>query len=393
MGVYYRDSTGSLSTVTVTGIQQPNAFGCQPGANGGVYAATDSSTNAPTTGNGDSTQWVPPPSGYPAANLTATTLVVSNYDKDGITCADVGTACTIASSTVTASGPIPTNAAPSENNAQNGIEIFAATAKITSTKVTGSSYTAPQYCPFGTCGVNGNPDSTYYTASGILIINAGDVTLKSDTVSKNDANVYELWYPSYGGPATQGTWTVSNSQVNKGTNNTGTFAGTSKVPSGDGFGDGIDLDGTGSAGGSTIVQGNTVSGNPEYGIGLLDATGSIIGGAASGQPNTTTLGGGDGIYVGDNPYTGTSGVAANTGSSTGNAITSNVSSSNNGDGILADVTAQDSGTTFTSKPLKRNVRYNAEDLSNGGSGDFGTDNSWSGTMCTPAGHSAPSGIC
>ena len=248
VGVYYRDASGTVSGVKVTGIQQShNAFGCQPGANGGVLAATDSSQTAPTNGTGSAALWVPPPTGWANSTVGMGSVVVNNYDKDGITCSDPGTTCNINLSTVTGSGPIPTNANPWENTAQNGIEVYGANASISNTTVSGNSYTNPGY--------TGSGYST--SASGILVINAGTFTLTGSTVKKNDLNVYLLWYPPFGSvpPGGQGAWTITGNKVSYGTNNSGTVSGSTPVPFGYGLGDGIDLDGpTG-----VTVGGNTVA--------------------------------------------------------------------------------------------------------------------------------------
>jgi len=106
------------------------------------------------------------------------------------------------------------------------------------------------------------------------------------------------------------------------------------------------------------------------------------------QGNHTDGGAGDGIDVGDDPYNGTAGVAANTGASTGNTISANVSSRNGRDGILADVTAQDSGNLFRRNTLDLNAGYDAHDLSTG-SGTAGTANTWASNSCSRPRSAAP----
>jgi len=361
IGVYYHDASGSMTNVQITGVEQTqDLFGCQSGANGGVYVASDSgSTSA----------------------VSMTKLTVTAYEKNGITCDDVGTTCTITGAKVTGLGPIPTTTASWENQAQNGIQVYGASAAISQTTVQGDNYTSPQYSP--------PSNYTYYTAAGILVINAGTLSLSDNTVKDNDANIYAMWYPGYGlGPASQGTWSITGNIASNATNDTGTVAGSTAVPVGDGFGDGIDLDGPS----NVTVSGNTANTEKEYGIGLLDATSATVSG------NTTSSGSGEGIYVGDNPYTvnqvtgAASGIAANTGASTANVVSDNTAKSNKLDGILADILAQDSGNTFTGNILTSNHRYDAEDLSTG-SGTGGTANTWSGNACTPAADGSPEATC
>jgi hypothetical protein len=379
VGVYYRDASGLMTSDVVTGVEQEQAdFGCQPGANGGIYVATDSSATAPSSGAGTTGAWVAPPAGWSASDVTMTRVTVNQYDKNGITCDDVGTACAINSSTVTGLGAIPTNSETWANNAQNGIQVWGANANIASTKVTGNNYTAPQYDP--------PANDTYYTASGILVINSGSLTISHSTVEQNNANIYALWYPGgYGiSPASQGTWSITDTNANDGANSTGEFAGTVPVPLGDGFGDGIDLDGAGQDSGTETLTGNTASSGAEYGIGLFATT------AATLTSNRTNSNGGDGIYVGDDPATGTSGIAGNIGDSTGDTLMSNTALFDKGDGILADTTAD--LNTFSQNTLVFNDRYDAEDLSLG-SGTDGTDNTWTSNVCFPAGDASPEAIC
>jgi hypothetical protein len=379
VGVYYRDAGGTVSNVTVTDVQQPTAFGDQPGPNGGIYVATDSSTTAPTGGNGNSATWIAPPAIWDDSAVSMTDVTVNNYDKNGITCDDVDTVCTIKGAVVTGLGPIPNNSNPNEPNAQNGIQVWGASASIKSSDVSGNSYTSPGYSP--------STAYSYATASGILVINADTLTISTDTVESNDVNVYALWYPGYfPGSASfsgQGVWAISHNTASDATNNTGTVTGSTAVPYGDGFGDGIDLDGA-----SATVEYNTASDNAEYGIGLFDSAGSLI------KSNTTNSETGDGIYVGDNAYNATSnsGIAANVGASTGDNITKNTSDDNGLDGILADVTSQDTGNSFTHNILESNIRYDAEDLSTG-SGTAGTANIWTNNNCHPAADGSPAGIC
>ena len=183
VGIYYRDATGSVTGVTVTDIEQLAVFGCQPGPNGGIYVATDSGLTAPSGGNGTTQDWVAPAS-LTNSTVTMTDDIVNNYDKNGITCDDIGTMCTVTGSTITGLGPIPSNAAPQLNNGQNGLQVWGASATITDNTVTGNSYTSPQY------GVNGS--TTEYSVDGMLLINAGTLTVTDNTVTNNDQDIYAL---------------------------------------------------------------------------------------------------------------------------------------------------------------------------------------------------------
>ncbi len=152
VGVYYRDASGALNDVTVTGVElAPDLFGCQDGL--GVYVATNSGKSS---------------------NVGMSSLNVNNYDKNGITCDDAGTSCSVASSTVAGIGP--TSAI-----AQNGVQIaFGAVGSVTNDVVTGDNYT----------GVN-DADST-----GILVFGGcgepldANVTAAGNWLQGDDIGVY-----------------------------------------------------------------------------------------------------------------------------------------------------------------------------------------------------------
>ena len=102
-----------MTNDTVTGIElAPVLFGCQSGL--GVYATTDSGSGTPTV-------------------LSMNSDNVNNYEKNGITCDDPGTVCNIKNTTITGAGSNPTIA-------QNGIQIWAASAGVTANVITGNSY-------------------------------------------------------------------------------------------------------------------------------------------------------------------------------------------------------------------------------------------------------------
>ena len=197
-----------MTKTTVNGIELPMAlFGCQDGL--GVYAASDTATATPST-------------------VTMTKVVVTNYDKNGITCDDVGTQCTISTSTVTGIGPTGATA-------QNGIQGFLASSVIVSgTKVSGNSYTGPTY-----------------SATNMLFIDDAQTGVASSKATAGDVGIFVLFDSSdLGGDSTVITGNTANSATGS-------------------FGDGIDVDGS-SAGGSTTVDQNITNTNPEFGVGLFD---------------------------------------------------------------------------------------------------------------------------
>ncbi len=341
VGVEFANASGTLNLDSVTGIQEQQAyFGCQQGL--AVYVANSTGPQS----------------------VKMTSLSVTKYQKDGIDCDNTGTTCTISGSTVTGIGATGLTA-------QNGIETDAGvTASIKGSTVTGNSYTSPDYTTNG----------TFFTASGILAYNTTNLTVTSNHVNNNDENI--VGYDDGSGPA-QGAWLISKNTVTAATNSTGA------VPLGDSVGDGIDLYGTGGAGSSTNVFGNTVNNNADWGIALFGATGAIVGGTATGERNTVSQNANDGIFLGE--------LSAGSPSS-GDTVTNNLVKGNKDDGILA--AGPDSmddqqavNNTFQSNLLQTNVRYDAEDLSTGGSGTDGIQNTWTGNSCKPAQDSNPLGLC
>ena len=318
VGVYYHDASGSMTSVAVTGIQLPPAdFGCQDGL--GVYVASDSgSTSA----------------------VTMSKLVVNTYDKNGVTCDDAGTTCTLNRSAITGIGKTGLIA-------QNGFQGYGA-AKVTlaGDTVKGNSYSG------------GGPNNE---ATGLLIADvAGAVSVTGSHLSGNDINGY---FGNDGGgtlPVT-GTWTISGNTVTGATDN---------VSGGQaGYGDGIVVDSTTNP---VMVMGNTVKTSAEYGISLTGPTGATI------STNTVTGSKSDGIYVGG---PGTNGLGA-----TGNTISSNTTNNNHRDGIFADTDA--TANQFTGNTANYNTRYDLEDA-NGAT----STNTWSTNTCHPAHDSNPAGLC
>jgi parallel beta-helix repeat protein len=311
VGVYYHDASGTMTADTVTNIELPPAdFGCQDGL--GVYVASDAGHNSSVGMNYDT---------------------VTNYDKNGITCDDAGTDCSVTGSAVTGIGPTGLIA-------QNGIQFYDADGgSVMGSTVSGDSYTGG-----------------FYTAAGLLVISTGTLNVSGNTVSNSDVNIYLGTDGS--GPA-PGVWSV--------TSNTVTGA-TDKVPGGSaGFGDGIQLDSTSNP---VTIKSNTVTGGAENGISVFSATGATL------SKNKTISNVGDGIYIGGpGSFVGTP--------STGNTISSNTAQRNGLDGIRAD--ANSASNQFTANVLTNNHGYDIDDM--------GTGNTWTGNTCTPVGDSSPGGLC
>jgi parallel beta-helix repeat protein len=316
VGVFYSDSSGALQNVHVNNIELPtspvNLFGCQDGQ--GVYAissATGSST------------------------VTASGVHISAFQKNGFTCHDPNTSCSIMNSNVSGIGP-------NASIAQNGIEMLnTAGAQITGDTVTGDSYTG---------GGLGN------SASGLLLFNVGTLTVASNTVSSNDVNVY---LASDGTGPAAGGWSIRSNHILNASDN---------VPGGEQFyGDGIELDSTTNP--VTIVD-NTITGSAEDGISVLGASHAFL--------NTNSVSGshGNGIELGANGSFTTAGA-------TDNLVEHNTTRNGGGDGIVAD--ASTSANTMRSNTSSSNMMFDLEDL--------GTGNTWISNLCVPAHDSNPAGLC
>ncbi len=311
VGVYYHDASGTMSGDTVTNVELPmGLFGCQDGL--GVYVASDAGSTSKVSMSHDS---------------------VTKYDKNGITCDDAGTTCTITDSSVTGVGPTGLVA-------QNGIQFYDAF----SGSITGNTVSRDTYTGGG------------YSAAGLLLISTGSLAVSANTASDSDVNIY---LGTDGTGLAAGHWSV--------TGNTVTGA-TDKVPGGaSGFGDGIQLDSTSNA---VTISGNKVTGSAENGISVFSAAGATL------SSNTVSHNLGDGIYIG-----GPGSFVQS--ASTGNTISDNTLQKNGQDGILAD--SNSASNQFTANKLTKNFRYDIDDQ--------GTTNTWTGNTCTPAGDSNPGGLC
>ncbi len=316
VGIYYHEASGSISQVSVNGIDMPaDLFGCQGGQ--GIYVNSGATPAAVTmskvslltpapviktradlpagtyTNDQLVTKRIPPgfTSGPVTVNgmplsatrdtnkvlfITGTTSIDSPmgsavhfdpytpaYDKNGISCDDANTTCTITNSTVQGEG---------ETNgiAQNGIQGFGAAAiTISGSTVSNDTYSG---------GGEGN------SASGILILNAGTVQVQDNQVSDSDVNIYAGEVAAYdfllaNPPASAGAWSIGGNTV-FGATATGASAGEG------GYGEGIQLDGTSN---TVVVEGNAISTSAQSNLLLTGVTNAEVGIVGEGDnPNHIT---------------------------------------------------------------------------------------------------------
>jgi parallel beta-helix repeat protein len=336
VGVYFHDASGSLSSVDVTNIELTAAlFGCQDGL--GVYVATDAASTTPSI-------------------VAMSHVSVTNYDKNGITCDDIGTVCSITNSVVTGIGPTALIA-------QNGVQVFGASARIVDNEITANNYTNP------------NP-AAIYASIGVEVINAANLTVSGNSITANNDNVDAVEAAAYGPPdPTPGPWIISDNNASN--------AVDSPVGPGDGLGDGIDVDSVSS---DVWVTGNSVVNDPEFGIGLYGASNVVVSSNVAKNDE-------DGLYIGG-PGTGaydfTTSAYDPTSpfyNSTDNSIDSNTAVDNLQVGIYVDTYT--SGNSLVKNVATGNATTDVVDASSG-SGTKGTANTWSKTTCVT---SSPVGLC
>lgn len=170
-GIDVQASSATIQNVSVANIAMPDAdFGCQTGTGLGIYAY-DGMFNFPSTAHA------------PDAVVVNYTTVVG-YQKNGVTCDDTGVSCALGLVTTTGRGGTTLTA-------QNGIQIaFGANAGISRAVVTGDHYT-------GSVGKNADYFAPEYTASGILVYDAGPiVSIESSTLGGNDIGVAVVGTPT-----------------------------------------------------------------------------------------------------------------------------------------------------------------------------------------------------
>jgi hypothetical protein len=330
VGVYYHDASGSMTNDTVSAVELPPAlFGCQAGL--GVYVTTDSSS-------------------VTTSSLTMKADNVNTYDKNGITCDDPGTVCTIKSTTVTGIGSTPLIA-------QNGIQIWAASATLTSDVVTDNTYDGPSF-----------------PAAGILIGNPYRLVLKHNQVTHNDTDISLLQDQSgedlfCGNPgidctnpsAPGATFLFAGNHASDATNADNQVVGSE-------YGDGIDLD---SVTTGTVLKHNVADNDPAEGVSLFGTT------AVTANANTLRS-----DFNGFLLDLGSTAVTANA-----NTLKHNIVSASGNDGFLA--TSNSGGNNFFHNSSLTNAVLDAQDQSTG-LGTAGTANLWEGNNCQT---SDPSGLC
>ncbi len=309
VGVYYHGSSGLVKKVLVTGIDMPaDLFGCQGGQ--GIYVNSTSSDPAnvnvtkvsltapvsttvtkadlpAATYNSDILPVKSVPASFTGGGVTVNGYIVQAtpdgtknlfitgttgtdspsgsvvnynpytpaYDKNGVTCDDNWTTCSITGSTIAGEGP---------NNliGQNGIQAFGAA----SVRIGGATTTIGNIVS-GNTWVGGGGSGN--AASGILLLNNGPTIVENNTVSNSDVDIYAgevqafgLVYP------TPGTWTISTNTVSGATSD-GKSGGEA------GYGEGIQVDSTTN---NVVVTNNTVSGSAQANILLTGVSGATIGG-------------------------------------------------------------------------------------------------------------------
>jgi parallel beta-helix repeat protein len=137
------------------------------------------------------------------------------------------------------------------------------------------------------------------------------------------------------------------------------------------YGDGIQVDSTTSAEPVSLAD-NDVTGSAENGIVTLGASDVTV------EGNTSSHNAGDGIDLAVPASN-----SASTTPSSNDTVSGNSASKNGLDGILAE--AGTTANTISGNTVKKNTRYDLEDL--------GSGNTWTANTCKPAFDSSPAGLC
>jgi parallel beta-helix repeat protein len=242
VGVYFHNASGTLSGDTINGVElEPALFGCQDGLAANV--STDAGAASPST-------------------VSFSKVRVTNYDKNGITCNDAGTTCTVGDSAVVGIGPTGLIA-------QNGIQLgFGAAGSVTGSTSSDNSYTG------------GGADNQ---AMGVLIYDTGATTVSGNKFESNDVNIFA----GADSGAVSGAWSITGNTVTGATDNVPD--GTPGNGEGNQYGDGIQIEGVDSTN-PTSVETNTVTGSYEYGIGIYGSQDATV-------SDNSTLKNYDGVYV------------------------------------------------------------------------------------------------
>jgi hypothetical protein len=166
VGIYYQNSSGTITDSVVRNQIPPTGAGDQPG---GLGINIESNTGSPA--------------------VTVSDNSVRNYDKNGITADGLGNGS--GGPVVTVKGNTVAGMGATTVTAQNGIQIgFGATGTVTGNYVTDVNYTPATY-----------------TATGILIYGSSGVTVSSNTVESAQSGIY----PVSAGPDLSGDNTVVTS--------------------------------------------------------------------------------------------------------------------------------------------------------------------------------------
>lgn len=139
VGVFYRNASGTIDSTEVTNVFHPSAAGCQFVL--GILVQTASGESSVVTIDGNE---------------------VTNYGKNGITCNQPDSECTITGNTVVGRGPVGLGDA-----AQNGIQIGnGAVGSVVGNTVSDNYYTPMTFCASGVLVV-----SSTFASNGVAVQN------------------------------------------------------------------------------------------------------------------------------------------------------------------------------------------------------------------------------
>jgi serine protease len=165
-GVVYQNASGTITGDSVLNMTPSTNFSGGNNEDSGIYVQSSTGTST----------------------VTISLNKVSGYQKNGITCNDAHTNCSITKNTVTGPGPISTEA-------QNGIQVgFGATGTVSSNIVSDSDYTF----------------ASTATASGILIIQASDTSVTGNLLTDDQ---HAIVLESVGGYDGTSGWAMTGDAV------------------------------------------------------------------------------------------------------------------------------------------------------------------------------------
>jgi len=148
MGIYYRNASGTVDTTSIENVFHPTAVGCQQVV--GILVQSGGSGTSDVTITGSS---------------------VSNYGKNGITCNEIGTTCSITFNTVTGRGPVPFGDA-----AQNAIQMGSgAVGSIEDNAASDNIYIPQTWC-----------------STGILVFSTDGIEVKRNVLTDNFCDLLVL---------------------------------------------------------------------------------------------------------------------------------------------------------------------------------------------------------